>query len=712
MYLLRGLRILELPCGLAGAYAGKLLRDLGADVTIVDPDTLARSVLYRFLHRGKRAVSSVDDIDADVVIAAPGATLGGYAGTVVHISPFGSSGPWAGRPATEFTLGAWAGAAFGRGMPDRPPIGAGVNIGEHAAGALAALFAVAYAGRSVTVDLSVLESLVMVSGVGGLSAQLAGVIAGRRNVEVPSIEPAADGYVGFAIVTAQQLQDFWLLIGKHEWIDHPDYLAMAQRWARRVEVWDAVRAYTRAHSVAEIVEQAAFLRIPCVPVGNGASLPVTDHFVETGAFERVGGLLGPVPPFKFGADGDPAVWSAAAGPSRPLEGIRVTAFTAFWAGPYAACLLRALGADVVTIESVQRPDGIRFQSSRPPSDDNWWEYSGVFHGNNAGKRGVALNIDDPRGRAIAESLIARSDVVIENYSARVLDNFGFGYEVLAQLKPDLVMCRMPAFGLSGPWRDRTAFAMTIEQASGMGWMTGYPDRDPVVPRGACDPLAGIHAALATVAALDYRRRTGLGQQVEVSMIGAALNVTAQQVLEYDAYGTLLQRNGNAGHGALVQGMFRCLDRDDPALDSDCYVAIAAETPDHVQSLVSVVGGADHALIETWCRTRSGSDVVAALWDAGVPVAEVVPLGASLHNPQLRARGFWERHTHQLIGELDYPGLPARVHGAEPWFDAAAPTLGQHTEEVLCELGFTAEQIAELRADNVIGTRPLRAGKPV
>src|SRR5439155_912893 len=127
---------------------------------------------------------------------------------------------------------------------------------------------------------------------------------------------------------------------------------------------------------------------------------------------------------------------------------------------------------------------------------------------------------------------------------RVLDNLGLRYEDLARENPRLVMVRMPAFGLDGPWRDRTGFAQTMEQISGLAWVTGFADGPPVIPRGPCDPLAGLHAALALLVALEHRRRTGEGQLVESTMVEAALNATADQVLEWQAYGRLLGRDGN------------------------------------------------------------------------------------------------------------------------------------------------------------------------
>jgi crotonobetainyl-CoA:carnitine CoA-transferase CaiB-like acyl-CoA transferase len=133
----------------------------------------------------------------------------------------------------------------------------------------------------------------------------------------------------------------------------------------------------------------------------------------------------------------------------------------FWAGPFVAHFLATLGADVIKVESVQRPDGIRFASTQQPTADRWWEWCAMFHGMNAGKRGITLDLSRPRGVELLRELVARSDVVVENFSPRVLDNLGLGYEDLARENRGLVMVRMPAFGLDGPWRDRTGFAQTM-----------------------------------------------------------------------------------------------------------------------------------------------------------------------------------------------------------------------------------------------------------
>lgn len=144
--------------------------------------------------------------------------------------------------------------------------------------------------------------------------------------------------------------------------------------------------------------------------------------------------------------------------------------------------------------------------------DDWWEYGWVFHAMNTNKRSVTLDLGSVEGRGLFLRLIADADLVIENFSPRVMDHFGLSADVLLQANPKLVVARMPAFGLDGPWRERVGFAPTMEQIGGLTWLTGLSDAPPVTPRGACDPLAGVHAAFAVLAALSFADRTGLGNR--------------------------------------------------------------------------------------------------------------------------------------------------------------------------------------------------------
>ena len=246
----------------------------------------------------------------------------------------------------------------------------------------------------------------------------------------------------------------------------------------------------------------------------------------------------------------------------PLQGVRIVDLTAFWAGPAATHLLAAFGADIVKVESIQRPDGIRYSGGMRTDVDDWWEYGWVFQAMNTNKRSVTLDLGSDDGRRLFRTLVAGADVVIENFSPRVMDHFGLTADVLLQINPKLVVVRMPAFGLDGPWRERVGFAPTMEQIGGLTWVTGVPESPPVTPRGACDPLAGVHAAFAVLAALHYAERTGTGQQVELPMLETVLNTTAIQPIEAEVFGKTLSRRGNRGQGGALQNIYRCAGPDD------------------------------------------------------------------------------------------------------------------------------------------------------
>ena len=194
----------------------------------------------------------------------------------------------------------------------------------------------------------------------------------------------------------------------------------------------------------------------------------------------------------------------------------------WWAGPSATSLLAAFGADVIHVEGPGRMDGMRVVGMSFPGRADWWEWSPFFLTINVNKRDLVLDLTSDRGRQIALELIKHVDLVVENFTPRVLDKLGLGWDSVHAANPRAIQVRMPAFGLDGPWRERPGFAQNIEQATSLAWVTGHADDQPRIQRGPCDPNGGLHAVIGMMAALDERDRTGKGSLVEASLFDAAL----------------------------------------------------------------------------------------------------------------------------------------------------------------------------------------------
>ena len=765
-------RVLELSNGIAVSYCAKMFTDAGADVVKIESpqgDSVRGwsaggppGALFGYLAAGKKSVANHDRAEvaallagADIVLTdlTDGWTLDditaqtGPSAVVVAVTPFGTTGPYVEDhvAANEFILQALCGSIAGRGWPDDEPVQAGGRLGEWLAGTFAAAVAAAVArhagrgGRGEIIDVSMYEAMVIAMSLSTMSASVLGVdsVMQQRSLELPSIVPTADGMVGFCTITAQQFQDFLMMIDRADLIDDAELASMPGRIARRDEFLGMVTQWTETRATQEIVDLAVAFRIPVAPIATPVTLPMVDHFVQRGVFVESGlGVIQPRVPYRsdamvtrppgwpprLGADNGRIAWPPRPQPQHfadaaalPLSDIRVTDLTAFWAGPVATQLLGALGADVIKVEGVRRPDGIRFSGGRPPSSDQWWEWGPVFLCSNNNKRGISVELSTEAGRAIALELIAASDLVIENFSPRVMGNFGLDWDAVAAANPRAVVIRMPAFGLDGPWRDRVGFAQTMEQVTGMAWMTGHSEGPPIIPRGVCDPIAGLHAAFAAVAALVIRDRDETGLHVESTMVESALNVAAEMLVEYSRNGVEMRRDGNRGPGASPQGVYRCQGDDE-------WVALAAMDNAARMSLARLIGlpelGATEAasrdradeidkLISDWTTRRPVVEAVRTLRVIGVTAAPVAAPASLLSDPQLLARGFWEAIDHPVAGSYLCAGMPfAFVGKPRRWIRRVAPLYGQHTGEVLTGvLGRSQQDLADLHESGTISTRP-------
>lgn len=762
-------RVLELSSGIAVSYCAKMFADAGADVVKLEAPQgdIMRvwsaggqpGALFGYLAAGKKsvndpAVTPALLAGADVVLSdlTDGWTLEQIlaetspAAVVVAVTPFGTTGPYVEDQvvANEFLLQAMCGSIAGRGWPGDEPLQAGGRLGEWLAGTFAAAVGAASArhaaltGRGEVIDVSTYEAMAI--AMGGLSAMSASVLGAdsllhQRSLELPSIVGTADGLVGFCTITAQQFQDFLVMIDRADLVDDAELASFVGRAGRRDEFLGMVTRWTETRTTQEIVDIAEAFRIPVAPIVSPEMLATVDHFVERGVFvESEDGVLQPRVPYRsdamptrtpgrppeLGADNARVHWTprptsvdCGDADALPLSDIRITDFTAFWAGPVATQILGALGADVIKLEGVRRPDGMRFAGGRPPTWEQWWEWGPVFLCSNNNKRGISVDLGTDAGRTVALELIAASDLVIENFSPRVMANFGLEWGAVNAANPRAVMVRMPAFGLDGPWRDRVGFAQTMEQATGMAWMTGHADGPPVIPRGVCDPIAGLHAAFAAIAALVIRDRTGSGMHVESTMVEAALNVAAEMLVEHSRNGIQLRRQGNRGPGASPQGVYRCRGDDE-------WVAIAALDDSARGSLARLLDQPElrdadwreradeiDKLISDWTAGQSAAEVAGALRATGVAAARVAAAAELLTDPQLHARGFWETVDHPVAGSFLCTGMPFAFRGKpRRWIRRVPPLYGQHTSEVLTDvLGHGEQDLADLRQSGTIGTRP-------
>ncbi len=758
--------MVEIADEISGPYCGKLLADLGAEVTKIETperDSLRRygpfpggepnpdrAGLFEYLNSGKRGTVldlTSDDggaaarrliADADVLISAGTVALPQLNPglVVVHISNFGRHSPFRDRAATPLTMQAASGWISARD-PDRPPVQAGARIAEYVAGAYAALGAltalrIAPANQVTEVDVSVLEALLSTLPYPMLMAErmrALGLPSNIRQAPMLGVVRAADGWVGINCLTGQHWLDVCAMLELPEFGEQQYAIMMGG--PERAEFFAAAQPWLSDRTVADIVELSQALRIPAAPVADGADALQCPQYVKRDFFVDAGAegwsFRQPGPSFRLSktpaiaTHGQPSPRRprtvSAKDLSLPFAGLKVLDLSTFWAGGYLTCYLGAFGADVVKLESIQRPDGFRYSAAYPHEGEDWYERSALWQATNLNKRDITLDLTSQAGRDLAYRLAAQADVVVENFSPRVVEQFGLDYQSLVALRPDVIAIRMPGFGLDGPWREYVGWALNIEQVSGMSAVTGYADGPPCNVQGPADPIVGVHAGVALLAALDHRRRTGEGQLIEVAQIEVGAAVTAEPVIEYSMNGIVRPRDGNRQRGC-CQGVY-------PTDTDDAWVALSVRDDTDWSQLVEAMGrpglleddrlatahGREAAhdvfdgVVAAWTRTRATADIVAALRERNIPVEEVIAPEQMYDLPGLDARGYYEDFEHAVTGRHRYPGWPFRITpGPARHHRFAPPTLGQHNDEILGGLGLSRYELDALRRDRVIGER--------
>lgn len=673
---------------------------------------------------------------------------------VVRISSFGQQGPLRDRVTTALTLQAAAGWVNVR-EPGRAPVQAGARIPEYIAGGYAALgtltalrVGAAETNRPVEVDVSMFEALLSTLPYPMLMAarlKSLGLPTNSKAAPMLGIVHAADGWIGINCLTGQHWLDVCAMVGLPEFGDHQ--LAIMLGGPERDEFFAKAQPFLESMPVADLVELSQAMRIPAAPITEGDTILDCPQYAERGFFvessTEAGRFTRPGAPFRLSKTPIPPPLPAPAiradaelgwgerGATRrpggvpdvslPFAGLKVFDLTTFWAGAYLTCYLGAFGADVIKLESIQRPDGHRYSGSLLREGDDWYERGPLWQGTNLNKRDITLDLTSAAGRELALRLAGEADVVVENFSPRVVEQFGLDYDSLARLNPGVIMVRMPGFGLQGPWRDYVGWALNIEQVSGMSAATGYADGPPCNLQGPADPIAGVHACVALLAALEHRRSTGEGQLIETAQIEVGAVVTAEPVIEYSLTGVARPREGNR-HREYAQGVYATSNADEwVALsvrdDADWRAVLdAIERPDlrddprfaTAQGRRENHDEFDEVLMHWTCR-QSADGIVATFGQHGVPAERLLTAAQMYDVAQLDARGFYQDLDHSITGRHRFPGWPFRISpGPAHHHRTAAPTLGQHNAEVLGALGLSAQEITALREQRVIGERVLNA----
>ncbi len=664
---------------------------------------------------------------------------------------------WAGG---ELLTAALSGLASCTGEPDRAPLKPGGHIcsvahGQTAAVAvLAALLCVQRGGPGAEVTVDAVEAcadLLEMWACGAYQETPMPRQGRHHNSNFPfEVYPARDGLVGVHAGPGPW-SAFAEMIGRPD-LDTPDLTTMPGRFARRAEIEEAILEWLGETGTMDAYHAGQARRFAFGYVATAADLLASPQLGARAFFQEMdhpqaGRLPYPGAPFRM-----PSGWrnerapllgehteevraesaSRSSAPEhavaadldarQPLAGLRVLDLTQIWAGPRATKVLADFGADVIKVEAPGRLDGTRgypryladLAASRLESESEHNRRT-QFEQLHRGQRSITLDLLSADGARAFRELVTRSDVVIANFAAGVVDRLGIAWERLQEVNPQVVLVSMTGFGDTGPERDYVGYGVTQEELCGIYRIIGYQDGEPLKSgSNVGDPMNGMHAAVAVLAALVERERTGHGQYVELSQLESAINFVGEVLLDYSSNGRIAGPVGNSHPAFAPHDIF-------PARGQDQWIAIAVETDAQWEALVEALGASDLAkdpALRSVEGRRASADVLgeriaaltrglerdalaAALQARGVPAAPVLDSVEVLHGPALEHAGFAQSRPHPAGGDYRYFGPLWRVDGERPSLGAPAALLAEHQVAVLGAL-------TSLDEDAIRGQLPARS----
>lgn len=392
----------------------------------------------------------------------------------------------------------------------------------------------------------------------------------------------------------------------------------------------------------------------------------------------------------------------------PLQGLKVLELGQLIAGPFATKLLGEFGADVIKIEPPGTGDPLRKWRMLEEGTSLWW------HVQTRNKRSVALDLRSAEGQKLVRQLAAEADVVVENFRPGTLDNWGLGWEALSALNPRLIMVHISGYGQTGPYRDKPGFGVIGEAMGGLRYLTGQPG-EPSVRVGVSigDSLSALYAVIGTLLALQERNCSGLGQEIDVALYESVFAMMESLLPEFDASGQVREPSGSALPGITPSNAYRCQDGD--------YVLIAGNGDSIFKRLMGVIGREDlandpalahndgrsqqaeiiDAAIQAWTKERPRDAILQALDDARVPAGYPYTAEDIAHDPHYLAREMIQTFTRPNGKPLKVPGVLPKLSATPGRLGNGGPQLGQHTDDVLDELGIDHETRAKLRQAGII-----------
>ncbi len=746
--------------------AGTPLRD---EPPFYEKGGTRKSALWAWLSRGKSAVrigaglsqasalaacqaSDVVLIETepcgDVLGVAPAELrqqLGGRA-TCVLIAPFAVDGPYARYSATELGASAMGGWMSQLGDPRREPVRPGFAPLPRVAGvyafvaALIALRHLRQGGAPQLVDLSLQAVAASICTPGWLTKSMLGALSERIGDLWPlGVMKCADGYAGVPPLTATHWELLCQLMGIADVLDLPEGRSPLYRARHSRELYERVKPWLDARTRAQVFEEAQAWRLPAAPVQTIADRLACPQLAARGFWQEteIDGTAVKTPRVSYSIAGvDPAtrgeLREVASLPSgepldvrsddraarAPFAGLRVLDLTQFWSGPYATMLLGGLGADVIKIESVQRPDPYRYTLVEPGAE-RWYERGPVWNDTNCDKRSLTLDLASHVGRGLFERLVAQADVAISNFSNRVMPNLGLTNERLLELNPRLIAVLMPGYGPGGPWQEYVGYAIAFEQLVTAS-MTGYADGPPLYAGGFCDPLVGMHTVAAIELALRQREQTGTGASIEVAQCETLDGLLAPEAIAVQLDGPVPGRRGNKHDWMAPHDAYRVAGKD-------AWLTIAVSSDGEFSALGRAIGAPELAQDERFATIaarkqneaaldeaiaermldRDGLELERALQAAGVKACRVIKAYDLAEDAGLEHLRFFQTLTRESSGAHAYKTWPFRFSSIDASHKRPAPLLGEHGADILRELlGVSTEELARLEREHVTGREPV------